>query len=74
MAIYDPGDVMYHPNVINGNDKQVLGDAIVMYPKAGLIGSGLRTVRTFGAGATGVYNKYHKRIHTDFFYVTIAAS
>jgi hypothetical protein len=65
---------MYNPNTINGNNQQVLGDAVVMYPKAGLIGSGLMTVRVFGAGATGVYNKLHKRMHTDYFNVIIAAS
>lgn len=76
MALLDPGDIMYNPNVsgIGVNNQQVLGDAIIQLPKAGAIGSALTTVRTFGAGATGVYNRLHKRMHVDYFYVQVYAS
>ena len=74
--LYDPGDCVYHVNATNigVNNQQVLGDAIVATPGAGNAGQVLTTVRKFGAGATGVYNKYHKRNHVDFFYVDVFAS
>lgn len=71
MAIYDPGDCVYNPNTINGSNRQVLGDAIIQMPLAGTIGAALTTVRKYGAGADGIYAKYHKRNHTDFFTVSV---
>jgi hypothetical protein len=72
--LYDPGDVLYNPNTLRSDNQQVLGDVIVQAPKAGAIGAVLTTVRVSGAGATGVYNRLHKRMHTDFFYVSVVAS
>ena len=71
MALYDPGDCMYNPNTINGNNQQILGDAVIHMPLAGSIGATLRTVRKVGAGADGVNAKYHRRMHTDFFNVVV---
>lgn len=73
MPGYDPGDVIFVPNNLRSDNQQVLGDAIVATPGIG-IGQVLTTVRKFGAGATGVYNKLHKRMHTDYFYVNVIAS
>lgn len=61
----DFGDVIFQPNKLN--QQQTLGDCIVMMPKAGAIGLALTTVRVAGPGGQGVYNKYHKRMHTDSF-------
>jgi hypothetical protein len=78
MAILDPGDCAYHPNTLHTGvnvNKQLLGQATVMMPKAGVIGKTLNTVRYVnGATATGIYNKYHKLMHTDFFTITITSS
>lgn len=74
MPNYDPGDVIFVPNTLRSDSQQVLGDAIVATPGAGSIGQVLTTVRKFGANADGVYSKYHKRNHTDFFYVSVIAS
>jgi len=73
MASYDPSDVCFNPNVLNFGNKQILGDAIVYYPgmQSGLV---LQTARTVGPGATGVFNKYHGRMHVDYFNVQVYAS
>ena len=71
MSVYNPGDCVYNPNSINGNNRQILGDVIVQMPLAGAIGAALTTVRKVGAGADGIYAKYHKRMHTDFITVTV---
>lgn len=67
MALYDPGDCVYTPNTINGSNRQILGDVIIQMPLAGAIGSTLTTVRKFGPGPDGIYNKYRRRNHTDAF-------
>ncbi len=62
MAIFDPGDCAYSPNVLHTDSKQYLGDAIInVNAVAGTVGEILNTVQVIGANASGVYNKYHKR-------------
>lgn len=71
MPIYDPGDVVYHPNTLRNDSKQVLGDVVVAIgsPTSGHV---LTTARKFGPGATGVYNKYKNRMETDSISVIVA--
>ncbi len=75
MAIFDPGDCAYSPNVLHTDSKQYLGNAIInVNALAGTVGETLGTVLKFGTNASGIYNKYHKRNHTDYFNVLVFAS
>jgi hypothetical protein len=75
MPGYDPGDVVFVPNTLRSDGKQVVGDIVVQMPKAGTaVGATVTNNRSFGADASGLYNKLHKRMHNDFFSVTVVAS
>lgn len=68
MAITDPGDVAYQPNVLNST--QVVGDIIMGTPRGG--GVAITRDRKNAAPASEIWTKYHDRLRFTAIVLTIS--